>query len=292
MATDTWIDGTDDNIYAPYAWSNGVPAAGDSPVFGTGTAFLGSGDLFGTTLTLSGDSAATQPTLIAYGAASISVLVSQQEYPNPGYGSAAWGTVQVVGAPQVSMEVLGGKGSNEFGTVSIAGWSQMRGGFTESGDNASVVVNGTATSTFANDASSVGFNDAAEINAAVVGAGTFDVSFFGALRFEGGVSAGQTINDQGFVAIDDTRDFHGGIDWSPQSGEQNVISLAGLTADSSTYQGGVLSLFAGGNDVFDLHLQVAGGGSVATTQTAGGVQIYASAAEAMAANAAVLPTHA
>jgi hypothetical protein len=291
MAIDTWIDGAVDNIYAPYTWSNGTPQAGDSPVFGTGTAFLGSGDLSGTTLTLSGIDAATQPTLIAYGASSISVLVSQQEYPSPGPGRAAWGTVEVVGAPQVSMEVLGGKGSNEFGTVNIDGWSQMRGGFTETGDNASVVINGAATSTFANSASSVGFNDVAQIDAAVVGVGTFDVSSFGTLLLNADVSAGQTINDQGLVTIGDTRDFHGSIDWSPPPAGNNVISLAGLTADSSTYQNGVLSLFAGGNDVFDLHLQVTGG-TVAAAQAAGGVQVYASATAAMAANAVVLAAHA
>ncbi len=292
MAIDTWIDGAVDNIYASYAWSNGTPQAGDLPVFGTGTAFLGGGNLNGTTLTLSGIDAATQPTLIAYGASSISVLVSQQEHPNPGPGSAAWGTVEVIGAPQVSMEVLGGKGSNEFGTVNIDGWSQMRGGFTETGDNASVVINGAGTSTFANDASSVGYNDVAQINAAVVGTGTFNVSSFGALLLNAGVSAGQTINDQGLVTIGDTRDFHGSIDWSPPPVGGDFISLAGLTADSSTYQNGVLSLFAGGNDVFDLHLQVAGGGTVAATQTAGGVQVYASATAAMAANAVVLAAHA
>lgn len=291
MAVNTWIDGGVDNIYASYAWSNGTPQAGDLPVLGAGTAFLGSGNLNGTTLTLSGIDAATQPTLIAYGASSISVLVSQQEHPNSGYGSAAWGTVEVVGAPQVSMEVLGGKGSNEFGTVNIDGWSQMRGGFTETGDNASVVINGAATSTFANGASSVGFNDVAQINAAVVGVGSFDVSSFGALTFNAGVMAGQMIHDQGLVTIGDTRDFHGSIDWSPPPAGGDFISLAGLTADSSTYQNGVLSLFAGGNDVFDLHLQVTGG-TVAAVQTAGGVQVYASVTTAMAANAVVLAAHA
>ncbi len=129
MATDTWIDGSNNNIYAANAWTNGTPTLGDTPVFGAGTAFMGSGNFHGATLVLSGISASSQPTLIVAGQSQISVLVSQEEYSHPGIGDAAWGTVEVEGAPQVAMKVLGGKCTNEVGTVNIESWSQMRGGF-------------------------------------------------------------------------------------------------------------------------------------------------------------------
>jgi hypothetical protein len=290
MAIDTWIDGSNNNIYAASAWMNGTPKPGDMPVFGAGIAFMGSGNLNAATLVLSGISATSQPTLIACGQSQISVLLSQEEYLHPGIGNAAWGTVDVEGAPQVLMKVLGGKGTNEVGTVNIDSSSQMRGAFIETGDNASVVINGTSTSTFANTSSAIGSNDAAQINAAVVGVGTFQVSFLSSLHLNAGVSSGQTIEDQGYVSIADTRDFYGRIDWSPQPAGNNVINLANLTADSSTYQNGVLSLFAGGHDVFDLRLHLTGGSSLTTTQTSGGVQVYASMAQANATHTLLL-TH-
>ncbi len=150
------------------------------------------------------------------------------------------------------------------------------------------MINGTSTSTFANTSSSVGANDAAQINAVVVGTGTFQVSFLSSLHFNAGVSSSQTIEDQGYVSIADTRDFHGSIDWSPQAAGTNVINLANLTASSSTYQNGVLSLFAGGHDVFDLHLHLTSGASVTTAQTSSGVQVYAALAQATATPALLL----
>jgi len=178
--------------------------------------------------------------------------------------------------------------------VNIADNSQMRGGFTASGSNASVTINGGATATFANAASSLtGYYDIATINADVVGSGTFAIGFLDSMTFARGVSSGQTIADNGgFLTIADPRDFYGSVNWSPTAAAaSNFIALSGLVADHSAYQDGVLSLTSNGKDVFDFHVQATPGSAVVAAQASGGIQVFASAANAAAANA-VLIAHA
>ncbi len=292
MAQNLWQAGAVDNIYAPYEWSNGGPQAGDTLVIGAGAAFLPGGSVYGDTIVLSGQSSSSPAVLVAFGDSQASVLVSQEAYPSgaPGAGNSAFGIVEVVGAPQVSLEVLGGKQIDAEGTVNIAGYSQMQGGFTGVGDNAHVTINGTdpATSTFANTASSLtGYYDLANINADVVGAGTFDIGFLDSMDFAAGVSSGQAINDNGgSLTIGDAGNFHGSVNWSPTAlNFNNFITLSGLTADHSSYANGVLSLTSGGSDVFDLRLQTTPGSDVVAAQASGGIQVFASAADAAAINA-------
>jgi len=293
MARNLWHAGAVDNIYASGEWSNGAPAAGDTLVIGAGTAVLPSGNVYGDTIVLSGQNSTSPETLVALGTSEVSVLVSQQVYASgaPGAGNSAFGTVEVSGTPQVSLEVLGGRQIDAHGTVDIAGNSQLRGGFTAPGSNASVTIDGSATSTFANGASSLtGTYDVATINADVVGAGTFAVGFLDSMTFAQGVSPGQAIADNGgSLTIADPRDFHASVDWSPTAfAASNFIALSGLAADHSSYQNGMLSLTSGGRDVFDFRVQATGNTAVVAAQASDGIQVYASAADAAAANAVLI----
>ncbi len=294
MAQNLWNAGAVDNIFAPYDWSNGAPQPGDTLVIGAGTAFLGDSNIYGDTVVLAGE--ATNPTLIAFGAADVAAVVAYSDavpVPATSGGSAPTGTIEVAGAPTVSLQVIGSQEAEAHATVTIDDYSQMRGGFTASGANASVSIDGTGTSTFANTASSLaGVYEVANVNATVVGDGTFDIGLFDAMRFASGVSAGQTINDNGgSLSIVDTRDFHASVVWSPTAtsdGSNQYIELPGLAADHYSYANGVLSLTAGGTDVFDLHLRTDPAGDVVAAQASGGIQVYASAAAAADANAVPL----
>lgn len=294
MAQNLWHTGAADNVYAPYEWSNGAPQPGDTLVIGSGTAFLDNGNVYGDTVVLSGEG--TQPTLIAYGSATdVSVLVAYEAADPTGAaagGSAPTGVVDVIGAPQVSLDVQGSKETDSNGTVNIEGYSQMRGGFTGEGDNAVVTINGTTTSNFANTASSLAADSfaVADINAYVSGAGTFGIGADDTLRFTSGVSSGQTINDDGgSLTIADARDFQASVDWSPAVRlSPQYIEVSGLMADHSSYANGVLSLTSGGSDVFDFHVQTTSGSGVVAAQTSGGIQVFASAADASAANAVLI----
>lgn len=292
MARNLWHAGAVGNIYAPGEWFNGAPTAGDTLIIGAGKAILSSGSVYGDTVVLSGQSS-SPAALAVLGSSKVSVLVSQQVYPSgaPGAGNSAFGTVDVSGTPQVSLEVLGGRQIDAHGTVNIAANSQLRGGFTAPGTNASVTINGTATSTFANTANSLTGNyDVATINADVVGTGTFAVGFLDAMTFARGVSSGQAIADNGgSLTIADPRDFHASVDWSPTAfAASNFIALSGLAADHSSYQNGVLSLTSGGHDVFDFHVQATGNTGVVAAQANGGIHVYASATDAAAAGVALI----
>ncbi len=295
MANNFWNTGAVDNIYAPYQWSNGELQPGDNLIIGAGAAFVPGGSVDGDTVVLSSQSGDVPAVLVAFGDSSLSVLVAQQAYPamTPGAGTSAYGTVEVVGAPLVSLAVQGGMESQSQGTVNIADYSQMRGGFTGIGPNAAVTINGGDTSTFANAASSLTGNySVADINAVVVGDGTFDIGFLDAMTFNSSVSAGQTINDNGgLLTIADTPGFHASVDWSPMSdlgGNNDHIELSGVGADHYSYANGVLALTSGGSDVFDLHLRTNPSSDVVAAQGSGGIQVYASAATAAAANAVLL----
>lgn len=293
MTQNTWRAGAVGSIYTAGDWSNGAPKAGDTLVIGAGTATLASGSAYGDTIVLSAQNSGSPAVLAVSGAAQASVLVSQQVYASgaPGGGNSAFGTIEVSGTPQVSLEVLGAKMIDAHGTVNIAANAQMRGGFTAPGSNATVTVNGGATSTFANTASSLtGYYDVATINANVVGAGTFAVGFLDSMTFKAGVSSGQTIADNGgSLTIADPHDFHATVHWSPTAAAaSDFIALSGLVADHSSYQAGVLSLTSGGKDVFDFHVQATGNTGIVAAQVSGGIQVYASAANAAAANAVLI----
>ena len=288
MSQNLWRAGVVGNIYSAGNWSNGAPAAGETLLIGAGTATLSSGNAYGDTVVLSAQSSAKPAILAASGTATASVLVQQQVYPSgaPGGGNSAYGTINVSGTPQVSLEVLGAKQIDAHGTVVIAANSQMRGGFTAPGSNATVTIQGGATSSFANTASSLtGYYDVATIDANVVGTGSFTVGFLDSMTFKQGVASGQTIADNGgSLTIADPHDFHGAVNWSPTaSAASNFIALSGLNADHSTYHNGVLSLTSAGHDVFDFHVQATGNSTVVAAHCSGGMQVYASAADAAAA---------
>ena len=293
MAQNLWQAGAVDNVFAPYDWSNGAPQPGDTLVIGSGMAFLGDSDIYGNTVVLSGE--ASQATLIAYGSANVSVQVAYNSaVPGPGNGgSAPSGTIEVVGAPHVSLSVIGSQQIDSNATVAIDAYSQMRGGFTGTGSNAAVTIDGTGTSTFANSLSSLtGIFEVATVNANVVGDGTFDIGLFDAMRFTSGVSSGQTINDNGgSLTIGDTPGFRGSVDWTPtatSNGSNDHIALSGLMADHSSYANGVLSLTSGGADVFDLHLRTNPSSDVVAAQASNGIDVYASATAAEAAGATII----
>ncbi len=257
MTTNVWRAGKISNIYAPSAWKGGTPHPGDTLVIGQGTAFIGDGWLKTSTIVLSGNESATQPTLVAQGSANVNVLVQQEVYTYlGGFVPVAFGTVEVSGAPTVHLTVAGQKAASHTGTVKIDAHSQMRGTFVALANNASVVINGESTSTFANTgASSVAYNDFAEINAAVVGQGTFNLVNFSSMSFASGVGSGQTINDAGgALQILDAKDFHATVNLSAGYANTDAINLRGLVADSDTYHEGVLSLFSGGHNVFSMHV--------------------------------------
>ena len=127
----------------------------------------------------------------------------------------------------------------------------------------------------------------ANVAANVVGTGTFDIGLLDSMTFAGSVSAGQTVHDNGgLLTIADPRGFQAAVDWSPTAfATSNFIGLSGLTADHSSYQNGVLSLTSGGSDVFDLRVQTTPGSDIVAAQASGGMEVFASAADAAAANA-------
>ena len=280
MAENLWRDGAVDNIFAPYDWSNGGPRPGDTLVLKSGTAVLDGSNIYGDTVELAGPPGATAPTLGAAGDSNLAAAVPDNPAEPGGDGA---GAIDVVGAPQVSLSVAGdGEHGSPLGvaTVNIGDYSKLSGGIT---DNGTLVVNGTATSTFANSATTVADPGArATINAEVVGVGTFAIDAGASLSFTSGVSSGQTINnDGGTLSIEDPRSFHATVTLSPNSQDVggNFVALAGLRADHVSYRGGLLSLFSGGNDVYDLRLQTSTGDAV-VKQTSLGVSIYASATDA------------
>lgn len=283
MAENLWQAGGADNIFAPYEWSNGAPQPGDTLVIKSGTAYLADSGIYGDTVVLDSQRGsyanpqAGAATLVAYGngtAVSVSVSQDPATFVTGGYAS---GVVEIVGAPQVSLQVDGdGKHGSPLGaaTVNIDDYSQWRGGFENGG---TLVINGTSTSTFANTASGTG-GEFATINVDVVGTGTFEADYQSVLTFTRGVSSDQTVNDRGGVVnVDDPQDFHAAVTLSPvdQLGPANTIALAGLTADHSSFQDGVLSLISGGSDIYDLRLQTSTGDAVAV-QTSRGIDIFAS----------------
>ncbi len=91
----------------------------------------------------------------------------------------------------------------------------MRGGFSANGSTGgNLTINGTPTSTFDNTGSSGG----ADINADVVGVGTFNVGIAyspQSLEFHSAVGPGQTINDaSGELKIDAPDRFAASINWT------------------------------------------------------------------------------
>ncbi len=249
MTNRLWTGIRFDNIYAAFEWSSyGTPQPGDTLTMVSGGAFLGSGNLFGNTLILAGLDASTQPLVVASSSAvSLSVQIRPLASSTSGYGA-----VKIVGSPHVDLTVDGGYLGAATGSVTIDGYSTWKGSFAV--PTGSLTVTAPRTSLFANENSYVGAYHAGhvQIDANVVGVGSFDVGFYSELDLNGSVASGQTINNSGRLHLNDVKDFHGFINLDATIGAD--ITLAGLTADMFSYTDGKLSLFQGGKDVKDLNL--------------------------------------
>lgn len=266
MTTRVWKAGAVDNIHAPYEWTPyGTPQAGDTLVLGQGTAFLNDASLKTATVVLSSNGqTAPAPTLVAFGAANVNVVVNQELFSGPsGYTPEAYGNVEVAGAPTVHVTAIGQRITGGHAAVTIDPYSKMQGGVTAIGAGGSVAVTGS-TSTFQNSDSTATNSGSVAIDANVVGVGTFELSNYGTMTFQQGVSAGQTITDTGgILTIADPKDFHGTLNLSNPTGGLDFVKISNLVGDSYTYKNDVLKILDGGKEVFQMKLNAPDGLTVA-----------------------------
>lgn len=267
MTTRVWKAGAVDNIHAPYEWTPyGAPQAGDRLIIGEGTVFLNDASLKTATVVLSSDGQTTAaPTLVASGAANVNVVVDQELLSGlSGYSPNAYGNVDVAGAPTVHVTAIGQRVTGGHAAVTIDPFSEMRGGVTATGADSSVVVTGSSTSAFENSDSTATNSGSVTISADVVGVGTFELSNYGTMTFQQGVSAGQTITDTGgILTIADPKDFHGTLNLSNPTGGLDFVKISNLLGDSYTYKNDVLKILDAGKEVFQMKLNAPDGFTVA-----------------------------
>ena len=302
MTTRLWNGGT--GWLSTWAdWTpSGAVAPGDLLVMQHGLGVVAGHQLAGDTVTMAGDNAASdagQPSLVALGGAHINVVITdivngidltdigQPPVTHPGLAPAV-GTVDVIGRDHVNVDVIGQRDVFQAsGTVNIAPFSTMTGSV-EASNNGVVTVNGGADARFANQASALGENGVATINADMVGSGTFAMTYLSALTLDGSVGRDQTIiNDDGSLVLGQPGNFHGLVDWTVDAFAGDFVLLAGAQAQSYAYGHDTLSLFNNGKDVLTLRLD-ASGGSFAAVQTSGGVEL---ASSGVSVPGTVLPLH-
>jgi hypothetical protein len=143
--------------------------------------------------------------------------------------------------------------------INLAGGARWSGTF----NGAGVTVNGGAGSTFNNDGeSSAGGAAGAIINADVVGKGSFsttsDLGLPTSLEFVQSVGSNQSIQDSGFLQIDQPNEFKASVTLTPApsgSFPPPEIDLVGLAnASSYSYKNDMLSIFSGKSIIDTLRL--------------------------------------
>ena len=310
MTTRLWNNGAIGLLSNPNDWSPAGPVLpGDLLVMQNGTgpqgsvAIVAGAALAGDTVYLAGNDpvggSTWQPTLVAVDGARITAVITDEangidltDIGNPPIthpGQApAFGTVDVIGRDHVTVDVVGQRDVfDASGTVNLAPGARMIGGV-EASNNGVLVMNGGAGASFVDQASSLGENGVATINAAMVGTGHFDMTYLSSLTLDGKVGAGQTINnDDGSLILGRPQDFHGLVNWTVDPLGGDFVLLAGLHAQSYAYAHDTFALFNGNNEVFSMRLDATGGAFVAV-QTSGGVEL---ASTGVSVPGTVLPLH-
>jgi len=311
MTTRLWNNGTQGALVGPANWTPAGPiTSSDLLVMQNGegpqasVANVSGHQAAGDTVYMAGNDpvggSTWQPILVVSDGADINVVVTDNAdgidltdigHPpitHPGL-APAFGTVDVIGRDHVNVDVVGEPDVfSATGTVNLAAGARMTGGIAAS-NNGVITVNGGHDAKFDNQASSLGENGVATINADVVGCGTFAMTALSLLSLDGAVSRGQTIdNDGGSLILGKPQDFHGLVNWTLDGLGGDFVLLSGLHAQSYSYACDMLSLYnSAGKDVFNLRLDTSGG-SLQAVQTSGGVEL---ASSGVSVPGTVLPLH-
>jgi hypothetical protein len=185
-------------------------------------------------------------------------------------------TVNVFSHDTVNLVLLSGNYRTLDSIVNLTPYAGMSGTI-QIGTYAALTMNGATGASFNNTNTSVGYNATAQINADVIGTGSFSLSFDSGIGFGGSVSAGQTVDLAGGnndVMIGDPSAFHGTIDWLAAAGANAVVvDLLGMNADSYKFSDDVLTLFAGWRIVDTLHVEGATSGAFVVAGTSTGITL-------------------
>jgi hypothetical protein len=252
MTDRTWIGGGNNKASRPNHWSpNGIPQPGDNLVLpGGSTINIAGNDLHGDPLAISSAGAVTL-NLSHHAQASLRA-------PGPGFGGKPVATVNVVGN-----DTLDVTGSSDL-TINLADHAKLSGSFGLSFGSTMTILGGEHAK-YVNNGADTLFGAHVQVNADVVGSGTFSLSptlfasphslVGSSLEFGRFVSRGQIVNVAGGTApavpfvsaisslrIDHPSEFHGTIDLHDLS----LADLVGLAkADSWGYKNDMLSIFNG-----------------------------------------------
>ena len=251
MTIKTWTANTAVQLTDPSGWAPyGAPTAADTAVQAQGVSLL-SGYTFPTTLYF-GRADTNPPTLNIIGGGQLNVVFGTNATPD----NHAVGKININygGIANIAMKT----GPNQFGsltenisyrgtsggtlTMQPAPYGSLN--FTANG----FAGNGAAYTHLGNTV--VGEDDAVTLNAATVGAGSWNVGFLGTLIAT--QPLGQSVtNSGGTVNLQDVAGFTGNLHMQASSGE---VSLGSIFADDATLQSGVLTLLDQGITQASLHV--------------------------------------
>jgi hypothetical protein len=251
MTTKTWIAQNALQLTDPSGWTSyGAPAAADTAVQAQGVALL-SGYTFPTTLYFGGADT-DPPTLNIIGGGQLNLVFGTNVTPD---GHAA-GKININYGGTANIAMKTGPNESGFLTENIS-YRGISGGMLtmQAAPKGSLnfMVNGFASNGAAYTHlgnTVVGEDDIVTLNAATVGAGSWNVGFLGTLSITQTLSQSVT-NSGGSVNLQDVAGFTGTLQMQAASGE---VSLGSIAADDATLQSGVLTLLDKGITQAALHV--------------------------------------
>jgi hypothetical protein len=188
-----------------------------------------------------------------------------------------YATFNVQGVDTLNLTEIGRGIRTPFGggivTVNLAPHAKLTTSF-DASDTGSLTVNGDDSAQLRN--LSATDNGAATIHANIVGTGTVTVHGLepgaqGNLTLDGAVGRGETIAlGAGNLTLDQSMRFLGSINWEASPSAPNDALFAGTTADSYTYDGTKLHLFADNKDFLDIRVTNSSNAPFYVVQTTSG----------------------